>query len=55
MVYQLISTLTKFSNKLLSVALMFTLSIDKYDKGVIGNTAIATGVIEKRSMKSPPS
>ena len=32
---------------------MFTLGIDKYEEGVIGNTAIVMGVVEKLSMKSP--
>ena len=34
---------------------MFTLGIDKYEKGVVGNTAIFIGVVEKFSMKNPPS
>ena len=32
---------------------MFTLGIDKYEKGVVGKTAVAIGVVEKFSMKSP--
>ena len=34
---------------------MFTLGIDKHEKGVDGNTAIFMGVVEKFSMKSLPS
>ena len=34
---------------------MFTLGIGKYEKGVVGNTAIVMGVVEKFSMKSLPS
>ena len=34
---------------------MLTLGINKYEKGVIGNTAIVMRVVETFSMKSPPS
>ena len=36
--------------QLLSVALMFTLGVDKYEKGVVRSTAIAMGVVEQFSM-----
>ena len=32
---------------------MFTLGIDNYEMGVVGNTAIVMGVVEKFCMKSP--
>ena len=32
---------------------MFTLGTDKYEKGVVRNTAIVMGVVGKLSMKSP--
>ena len=41
--------------QLLPVALMLTLGIDKYEKGVVGNTAIFMGVVKNFSMKSAPS
>ena len=33
---------------------MFTLGIDTYEKGVVGNTAIVMGVVEICSMTIPP-
>ena len=68
MVYQLISTLTNFQTVafsmqkewfplfravVISLALMFILGIEKYEKGVVGNIAIVMGVVEALSMKSP--
>ena len=32
---------------------MFTLGIEKTEKGVVGNTVIVMGVVTKFSMKSP--
>ena len=32
---------------------MFTVGIDKYEKGMVGNAAIVMGVVERSSMKSP--
>ena len=55
MVYQIISTLGQIFKQLLSVVLMFSLGIDKYEKGVIGNTAIVMGVVNIFSLKSPHS
>ena len=40
--------------KQLWLPLILTLGIDKYEKGVVGNTAISMGVVETFSMKSPP-
>ena len=55
MVYQPYFHVNQNYKQLLPVALMFTLGIDKYEKGVVGNTAIVMWVVEKFPMKSPHS
>ena len=53
MVYQPYFHFHQIFKHLLPLALMLTLGIDKYEKAVVGNDAIAMGVDKKPSMKSP--